>query len=288
MLAEQARYTVSVMSRALDVSRSGFYAWRRHKGTGNRAREEVMLTAEIQKLHEASGGTYGSPRIRADLRALGHVISMKRVARIMHQEGLAGCPKRRFVRTTDSNHAEPVAPNLVNREFKPDAPDKVWVSDITYVRTLRGWTYLCVILDLFNREVVGWSYDDHMRTELVLKSLNMAMRRRRPGADLILHSDRGSQYASREFRKALESNGITQSMSRKGDCWDNACAESFFATIKRELVHRTRWAGMDDARPDLFQYIEVFFNRKRRHSANGYQSPVDYERQVFSGAATAA
>jgi len=162
------------------------------------------------------------------------------------------------------------------------------VTDITYIRTARGWTYLSVIQDLFSHEIVGWSYADHMRTELVLESLYMAMRRRNPAKGLLVHSDRGSQYASREFRKELKTFGIEQSMSRKGDCWDNACAESIFSTIKRELVYQSHWASLEAARPDLYEYIEVFYNRKRRHSSNGYLSPVDYERLVLSGAAVAA
>ena len=164
----------------------------------------------------------------------------------------------------------------------------MWVTDITYIRTLRGWTYLSVIQDLFNHEIVGWSYADHMRTELVLESLYMAMRKRNPPKGLILHSDRGSQFASQDYRKELKVFGIKQSMSRKGDCWDNACAESIFSTIKRELVFQNHWANLEAARPDLYEYIEVFYNRKRRHSSNGYLSPVDYERLVLSGAAVAA
>ncbi|HOD08320.1 MAG TPA: IS3 family transposase [Myxococcota bacterium] len=232
--------------------------------------------------------TYGSPRIHADLVAAGHKTGRRKVAKLMARNGVVGCPKRRQRNTTDSNHNEPPAPNLLNRNFKPDAPNKVWVTDITYVRTARGWTYLSVIQDLFNHGIVGWSYADHMRTELVLESLYMAMRRRNPAKGLILHSDRGSQYASREFRKELNAFGIEQSMSRKGDCWDNACAESIFSTIKRELVYQNHWASQDAARPDLYEYIEVFYNRKRRHSSNGYLSPVDYERLVLSKAAVAA
>jgi len=288
MRAEQARYPVSLMCKEFEVSRSGFYAWLKRGGSTKRAEAEAALVVEITKLHEASRRTYGSPRIHADLVAAGHHTGRKLVARLMAKNGIVGCPKRRRRNTTDSNHKEPPAPNLLNRNFKPDAPNKVWVTDITYIRTSRGWTYLSVIQDLFNHEIVGWSYADHMRTEMVLESLYMAMRRRNPPRGLILHSDRGSQFASREFRKVLEAFGIQQSMSRKGDCWDNACAESIFSTIKRELVYQNHWANLEAARPDLYEYIEVFYNRKRRHSSNGYLSPVDYERLVLSGAAVAA
>ena len=288
MRAEQANYSVSVMCKEFEVSRSGFYAWLKRGGAAKRIEAEAVLVAEIKAFHKASRGTYGSPRIHADLIAAGRKIGRKPVAKLMAKNDIVGCPKRRRRNTTDSNHKEPPAPNLLNRNFKVDRPNTVWVTDITYIRTLRGWTYLSVIRDLFNHEIVGWSYADHMRTELVLESLYMAMRKRNPPKGLIMHSDRGSQFASQDYRKELKVFGIVQSMSRKGDCWDNACAESIFSTIKRELVYQNHWASLEAARPDLYEYIEVFYNRKRRHSSNGYLSPVDYERLVLSGAAVAA
>lgn len=288
MRVEQASFPVSVMSKELKVSRSGFYAWQKRGGSAKRAEEESALVAEIRKLHDASQETYGSLRIHVDLVSVGRKVSRKRVAKLMSKNRIYGCPKKKWRNTTDSNHKEPPAPNLLNREFKVDAPNKVWVADITYVWTGRGFTYLSVIKDLFNQQIVGWSYADHMRTELVLDSLYMAIRRRNPPKGLIFHSDRGSQYASHDFRNALKLFGFEQSMSRKGDCWDNAPAESFFSTIKRELLDRKHWANKEEVRPALFQYIEVFYNRKRRHSSNGYLSPVDYERLVLSRAAVAA
>lgn len=288
MKAEKANYPVLLMCRVLGVSKSRFYGWMKQNRSQERAVKEKGLVEKIRTLHEKSFGTYGSPRIHVDLSEAGETVSVNRVARLMRKEGIVGCPKRRFRITTDSNHAEPVAENILKREFVQEVPNKVWVADITYIRTVRGWGYLSVILDLFNHEVVGWSFENHMRTELVLKSLSMALRRRHPQPGLIFHSDRGSVYASKDFRKALNVAGITQSMSRKGDCWDNACAESFFATIKRELVYRHHLLELAEARADIHLYIEVFYNRKRRHSSNGYLCPMEFERRFLAGAAVAA
>jgi transposase InsO family protein len=206
----------------------------------------------------------------------------------MRENGISARPLKKFRKTTDSNHNFPIAPNLLERHFEADSTDQVWVSDITYIWTARGWAYLAVIVDLFSRRVVGWSLENHMRTELVLNALEMAHGHRSITPGLIFHSDRGVQYASNEFREVLSKHGITQSMSRKGDCWDNAVAESFFATIKRELVRKCLWLNPRAARASIHEYIEVFYNRKRKHSTNGNLSPVDYERCFGNHAAVAA
>ncbi|MFP2962870.1 IS3 family transposase, partial [Myxococcus sp. 1LA] len=225
-----------------------------------------------------SRGTYGSPRVHAELRAKGRRVSRKRVARLMGQQGLAARRTRRFVHTTDSRHTQPVASNVLARDFSADAPNRTWVTDITYVWTRQGWLYLAVVLDLFSRLVVGWAMGEFIDRHLVLGALDMALKRRRPPRGLLHHSDRGSQYSSEDYQRALASRGIECSMSRKGNCWDNAVAESFFSTLKMELVHDADFATRDQARAALFEYIEVFYNRQRRHSTLGYVSPVEYER----------
>jgi len=207
---------------------------------------------------------------------------------MMRENGITARPLKRFCKTTDSNHNLPVAPNLLERNFETDRPDLAWVGDITYIWTARGWTYLAVILDLFSRRVVGWALDDNMRSELVLKALEVAVGRRQVAPGLIFHSDRGSQYASQDYQKALAAAGITSSMSRKGDCWDNAVSESFFSTLKRELVSKRYWLNMKAARLAIHEYIEAFYNGRRKHSTNGNLSPVEYERCFKCRAAMAA
>lgn len=247
-----------------------------------------MLESKIKEVHQESRGTYGSPRLHAELKAQGFEVGRNRVARIMREQGITGQMPRKFRRTTDSNHTFPVEENILARDFNVDGPDKVWATDITYVRTWEGWLYLAVVIDLFSRKVVGWSMANHLRTELVLDALRMALGRRLPSKDLLHHSDRGSQYASHEYRKALRQHGIVCSMSRRGDCWDNAVVESFFGTLKTELLYRRPITSRKMARAAICEYIEVFYNRKRRHSYLGNLSPEDYENSVAGRIALAA
>jgi transposase InsO family protein len=273
---EKATYPVRVLCRTLLVSASGFYAWCR-RGLSQRVQEDAALKVEIRAAHAASGKTYGSPRVHEELKAAGRHVGRKRVARLMQEEGLEGQRKRRFRVTTDSRHSYPVAPNALNRDFTVSAPNKVWVTDITYIWTREGWIYLAAILDLFSRRVVGWSADSYIDRTLALDALGMALRTRQPEPGLIHHSDRGIQYASGDYQKLLSEHGITCSMSRKGDCWDNAVAESFFSTLKAELVYRNDYVSRSQARASIFDYIEAFYNGRRRHSALGYVSPVEHE-----------
>lgn len=273
---EKATYPVRVLCRTLLVSASGFYAWCR-RGLSHRAQQDAALRVEIRAAHAASGKRYGSPRIQADLKAVDQHVGRKRVARLMREEGLEGQRKRRFRVTTDSQHSHPVAANLLERNFTASAPNKIWVTDITYIWTREGWLYLAAILDLFSRRVVGWSMDSHIDRTLALDALGMALKTRRPEAGLLHHSDRGVQYASADYQRQLHDRSITCSMSRKGDCWDNAVAESFFSTLKAELVHRTDYVSRSQAKASVFEYIEVFYNGRRRHSALGYVSPVEHE-----------
>jgi transposase InsO family protein len=273
---EKATYPVRMLCRTLLVSASGFYSWCR-RGLSQRVREDAALKVEIRAAHAASGKTYGSPRVHEELKADGQHVGRKRVARLMREEGLEGQRKRRFRVTTDSRHSYPIAPNALNRDFTASAPNKVWVTDITYIWTREGWIYLAAILDLFSRRVVGWSADSYIDRTLAIDALGMALRTRNPEAGLIHHSDRGSQYASGDYQKLLSEHGITCSMSRKGDCWDNAVAESFFSTLKAELVYRTDFVSRSQAFSLLFEYIEAFYNGRRRHSAIGYVSPVEHE-----------
>jgi transposase InsO family protein len=278
--AEKANHDVALLCRSLEVSRQGFYAWLGRKPCQRKLTDEV-LRRNIHREFADSGATYGAPRVLKALEAQGASTSRKRVARLMRQEGLIARHRRRFIHTTDSRHEFPVAPNLVNRNFAPDGPNRVWATDITYIRTMRGWFYLAVVLDLFSRKVVGWSMQPHMDRRLVLAALDMAIESRRPApGTLVHHSDRGVQYACHEYRQALADAEIAVSMSRKGNCWDNAPVESFFSTLKHELVYRTSFASHDAARAALFQYIEGFYNRRRLHSSLGYLSPVEYERRA--------
>ena len=273
---EKATYPVRLLCRTMAVSSSGFYAWCR-RGLSLRAKEDAVLTVEIRAAHAASGKRYGSPRIHADLKAEDHHVGRKRVARLMRAEGIEGQRKRRFRVTTDSRHSHPIAANELQRNFTAPAPNKVWVTDITYIWTREGWMYLAAILDLFSRRIVGWSMDSCIDRTLVLDALSMALKTRRPEPGLLHHSDRGVQYASADYQSQLINSGIVCSMSRKGDCWDNAVAESFFSTLKAELVHQADYVSRDQARASVFEYIEVFYNGQRRHSVLGYISPVEYE-----------
>ncbi len=274
--AEKAWAPVAALCKVLDVSRSGFYAWE-ERGPSTRSVADEKLAVQIAAIHKASGNTYGSPRVHDELADEGVFVSRKRVARLMAELGLESVRKRRFKATTDSNHALPVAENVLDRKFEVDAPDVAWVTDITYVWTSEGWLYLAAILDLFSRRVVGFAMSERIDRALVLEALRVAVGRRIPNAGLLHHSDRGSQYASGDYQAALEDLGVVCSMSRKGNCWDNAVAESFFATLKTECVYPRRFATKREAREVIFDFIETFYNPRRRHSTLGYLSPVEFE-----------
>jgi transposase InsO family protein len=283
--AEKASFPIAFMCRHLRVSPSGFHTWMK-RPESRRACEDRRLAVLVREAHEMGRQAYGSPRVYEELKAQGVRISRKRIIRLMQQQQLKGKTRRRWVRTTHSNHALPVAPNLLARNFEASGPDQRWVGDITYLRTNEGWLFLAVVLDLFSRMVVGWAVSALIDRHLVLKALDMALKRRCPGPGLLHHSDRGSQYASEDYQKVLEARGITCSMSRKGNCHDNAAMESWFGTLKTELgeTFETHAEGGQK----LFDYIEVFYNRKRRHSSLGYVSPVEFERRQpcrFEGAA---
>lgn len=266
-----------MMCRILEVSRSGLYAWRRRARPAPRERRDIELRSRIRVIHAESHGTYGSPRVRAQLKRDAAHVGKARVERLMREEGLHGKVRRRFKRTTDSEHALPVAPNTLDQRFQVDGPDRVWVSDITYLPLAAGFAHLAVILDLFSRRVVGWAMAQHLRTELVQDALQMALGAREPGPDMLHHSDRGCQYASLAYREKLASLGIQVSMSRRGNCYDNAVVESFFGTLKQELVRDARWTTHVEARAEIHEYIEVFYNRRRLHSSLGYRSPAEHE-----------
>jgi putative transposase len=276
ILAEKAHYPITLMCRVLQVSKSGFYAWL-HRGCSPRSQQDQQLGEQIRQIHQQSHRTYGSPRVHAELRAQGLRCGKKRVERLMRQQGLCARRRRSKLKTTDSRHGHPVAPERLGRHFSVEEPNTVWVTDITYIPTREGWLYLAVILDLYSRMVVGWAMSSCIDKELVLSALEMAVKRRNPQAGLIHHSDRGSQYASDAYQMLLKAYGMEGSMSRKGDCWDNAVAESFFASLKVERVNEQDYQSHAEARADIFKYIEVFYNRVRRHSYLGYESPLAFE-----------
>jgi putative transposase len=281
---EKERYPVRVLCAALGVSPSGYYAWR-SRGPSARERSDAALVEKIRQFHRRSRGTYGVPRIWADLAEAGHRVSRKRVARLMRRDRLAGVHRRRFVRTTvRDEHAEPF-PDLVNRDFTATGPDRLWVADITELPTRSGPCYLAAVTDAWSRRVVGWSMATHMRAELVTAALDAAIVHRRPGTDLIHHSDHGTQYTSIAFGRRLRESGIAASMGSVGDCYDNALAESFFATLETELIDRSAWANPTEARAAVFDYIEVFYNRIRRHSSLGNLSPEQFEERYRSESA---
>jgi putative transposase len=270
------------MCRALGVSRSGYYAWLTRKPSAAELRRE-KLAEEIATIHAEVKGRYGSPRIHAELVDRGHACCVNFVAEVMREAGIAAKTKRKFKQTTDSNHALPVAENVLDRQFDPEEPNASWVADVTYIPTREGWLYLAVVEDLFSRMVVGWSMDQTMTSRLVVDALEMALARRSTlqgssSSGLIAHSDRGSQYASEHYRRRLGEERIACSMSRRGNCWDNAPMESFFASLKKELVHDEDYATREQAKASIFEYIEAFYNRVRRHSALGYVAPAEYER----------
>jgi transposase InsO family protein len=277
--AEKAHYPVAILCRVLRVARSGFYAWSA-RGESARARRDRELLPKIREVFDRSRQTYGSPRVHEELRALNLPAGRRTIERLMREAGITPPRRRKFRRTTDSDHPFVTAANLLDRDFSCTEPNRRWSTDITYVWTGEGWLYLAVVLDLFSRRIVGWSMRKTLARELVLSALGMALYGRQPGAGLIHHSDRGSQYASDDYQRELRKRRIVCSMSRKGDCWDNAVVESFFATLKRELIHRYDFETRADATGAIFDYIEVFYNRQRRHSHLGYLSPEQFERSV--------
>lgn len=276
ILAEKANYPVAALCRNLGVSRQGFYAYVK-RPPSERARRDQELCAAIVRIFKASRETYGSPRILAALQAEGWRTSKRRVERLMRELGLQARERRRFRVTTLANRKHPVADNTLDRDFTADAPDERWVTDITYIWTAEGWVYLAAIVDLFSRAVVGWALEDDLSTALPLRALQNAVTRRQPQPGLLHHSDRGCQYTSSQYREALAERGIDVSMSRRGDCWDNAVAESFFATLKVELVSRQGWLTRRQLRAAVFDYIETFYNRQRLHSTLGYRTPAQVE-----------
>lgn len=265
-----------ILCRVLGVSASAYYEWQGEQESSH-ARRDGELRGAVRELFTKFKGRYGAPRIERELRKEGICVSRKRIARLMREEGIRAKSARKYKATTDSNHRLPIAPNLLGRRFDVDGPNKVWVSDITYLWTRQGWMYLAVIIDLFSRKVVGWSLQERMAAELVCNALDAAVRQRRPPPGLIFHSDRGSQYASKAFRRRLWRYRMRQSMSRKGNCWDNAVAESFFATLKKELIRDLPFETRSSARSQVFEYIEIFYNRQRAHSLIGYQTPDAFE-----------
>lgn len=273
---EKATHSVPVLCRMLGVSRSGYYAWR-SRPPSERTRFDSVLSEKIETIHHNSRATYGAPRVHAELRALGIRCSCKRVARLMRQAKLRGCMRGRRMKTTYRAALQQAAPDLVERNFASEEPDRLWVADITYVRSGEGFLYLAFILDVCSRRVVGWSMATHLRTELVSDALGMAIARRKPSPGLVHHSDRGVQYTALSFGQCLEEAGIVPSMGGVGSAYDNALAESFVATLKSELLYQGRWPTRQDARTAIFEYIEGFYNTRRRHSALGYLSPAEFE-----------
>jgi putative transposase len=277
-------FRVKKMCRVFDVSRSRYYAWRR-RSQGLRQQENERLLEKIKEAHQMSRRTYGSPRITVELNANGTPCGKNRIARIMRLHGIFAKTKRRFRVTTHSNHNLPVADNLLNRRFEASKQNHVWLSDITYIRTQEGWLYLSAVLDLFNRQVIGWSMNDRLTQELAIQALDQALGQRKPEAGAIFHSDRGSQYAGHDFRGILKRHQFSQSMSATGNCYDNAVMESFFHTLKTEVVYFERYRTRAEARQSIFEYIEVFYNRIRRHSSLGYLSPLEFNVRMSNKAA---
>jgi transposase InsO family protein len=270
-----------MMCRSLKVSKAGYYAWR-ERPSSERSRSDERLLTKVKMIHRTSRETYGSPRVHAQLRREGTRVGKKRVARLMKAAGVLVRIRRRFRVTTTSQHEHPIAPNVLKRRFgiaQVGAVDRCWASDITYIDTLQGWLYLAVILDLRSRRVIGWSMSQSLEERIVLDALRMALAGRQPARGVIFHSDRGSQYAGAACRRLLRDHGLRSSMSRKGDCWDNAVIESFNATIKTELIYRMKWLTREQARAAIYEYIETWYNARRLHSTLGYVSPIEFEEQ---------
>jgi transposase InsO family protein len=283
MRAEKASFPVTAMARVLGVTPQGYYAFVK-RPPSPRVREEAELCQQVRQIFDESQETYGSPRVHRELRDRGYRTSKRRVERALRGMGLTPPRPRRHCKTTVRDLSHPVAPNLLARDFEAQRPNERWVTDITYVWTDTGWVYLAAILDLFSRAVVGWSVDTTLSTRLPLTALEAAIRKRRPDAGLLHHSDRGCQYTSDEYRAALCALDVSVSMSRKGNCWDNAVAESFFSTLKLELIHRRTWRDVHDVRQAVFEYIEVFYNRRRLHSSLGYKPPALVEKEYAQAA----
>jgi putative transposase len=275
----KSQHAITTLCQALEVSPSGYYDWEKRTSCPSpRTRQETLLRVQIARIHQDSRQTYGAPRVQRQLRSEGARHGRNRIARLMRQEGLCGRQKKRYrVRTTDSRHDEPIAPNRLAQVPAASGPDQIWVADITYVRTAAGWVYVAAVLDLYSRRVVGWALGDQINTALVLMALSMAVTHRQPPAGLIFHSDRGVQYASADYRRALAQARLVASMSRKANCYDNAVMEAFWSTLKLELIYRRHFENMAQLRRALFDYIEVFYNRQRLHSALGYRSPAEFE-----------
>ena len=281
MKGNQAMHQAATMCRVLDVSPSGYYAWR-SRPLSARAKQDAALTEKIRAIHERSRGTYGMPRIHAEFTAQGVHVGRKRVARLMRAAGLEGVSRRKGWKTTVRDRDARPAPDLVQRAFTAEGPDRLWVADITYIPTWAGFLFLAVVLDAWSRRIVGWAMETHLRTELVLEALNMAVRQRQP-ASVIHHSDQGCQYTSIAFGKRCREAGVRPSMGSVGDCFDNAMCESFFATLECELLDRRRFRTQVEARMAVFEFIEGWYNPQRRHSGLGYLSPMTYERSIVVG-----
>lgn len=266
------------LCQVLQVSESGYYAWRK-RGPSVRKRADEVLGRRIEDAYQNNRQVYGSPRLHAELKEQGVHCGRKRVARLMRERGINAKPRRRKMKTTDSNHNNPVAPNLLKRDFTADAPNTRWVADITGIETREGWLYLAALVDIYSRFVVGWAMGKERDELLITKAATMALERRHPGAGLLHHSDRGSQYTSQGYQNLLKQHGIAISMSGKGDCYDNALMESFFGTVKEECVERQKYQTRAEARQSIFEYLEVFYNRQRKHSSLGYVSPATYEQR---------
>jgi len=276
----RSQYPVKLMCRVLRVSSSGYYAWR-IRPESQRAKTNRELAQVIRRVHAESKQVYGRPKVTAELKAEGYGCGQRKVGRLMRIAGLRGCPQRRFQVTTQSDPSHPVASNLLRQDFTAEAPNQRWAADITYISTHQGWLYLAVVMDLYSRRIIGWSMDRWISRHLVMDALSMALDQRQPKGDLIHHSDRGSQYTSDDFRDELEAHGIECSMSGRGNCYDNAVVESFFGLLKRERVNRVRYRTREEARADIFEYIECFYNRKRRHGYLGNISPVAFEERTI-------
>ncbi len=272
----RSAFRVRKMCQVMGLTTSGYYSWKK-RGKSKRTEDNEKLDMAIKHAYRKSRGNYGSPRITKELQSQGICCSKNRVARRMKENKIVAKTKRRFKITTKSKHKNPVAENILNQNFETRKPDKVWASDITYIRTREGWLYLSVILDLFSRQVVGWSMSNRLTQDLVIKAFQQAVWRRNPEPGLIFHSDQGIQYACQPFRNLLAKHNFIQSMSRKGNCYDNAVVESFFHTLKTELIYFEAYQTRDEAKKSVFDYIEIFYNRERRHSTLNYLSPVDYE-----------
>jgi transposase InsO family protein len=270
------RTPIRLMCRTLNVSSAGYYAWVDRPESPRNVTNRGLLV-EIRSIHRESRQTYGSPSIWREFQKRDRRVGENRVARLMRAEGIRAKTVKKWRATTDSGHKLPVAANALNRQFTVNEPNRVWAGDITYVWTAKGWLYLAVVLDLFSRQVIGWALGDRLTADLAEAALTMALWRRKPKAGLLHHSDRGSQYAAGAYRQRLTAHGIECSMSRKGNCWDNACVESFFGTLKKELIHHRRYLTREEAKQDIFEYIEVFYNRMRRHSTLGYYPPAEFE-----------